>query len=93
MKYLALFLGLFCCVLWGFGGWNSPAVVVGSRDQSLFFLGLAIIAAYLPLYFWRRWQDKRLGLVSGGVIDLTDLIGPAGAPGSLAPTPLDHEEV
>ena len=77
MKWLALALGLFIAVLWGFGGWNAPAVVVGSKDESLFFLGLVIIAAYLPLYFWRSWQDKRSGAKSGPVVDLSDLLGPA----------------
>ncbi|HEX3541390.1 MAG TPA: APC family permease [Acidimicrobiales bacterium] len=92
MKWMALVLGIFVAILWGFGGWNSPAVVVGSKDQSLFFIGLAIIAAYLPLYFWRRWQDKRAG-VAGALIDLTDLIGPAGS--SLDPSlaTLSPEEV
>jgi amino acid transporter len=78
MKWLALTLGIFIAALWGFGGWNSPAVVVGSHDESLFFLGLVIIAAYLPLYFWRSWQDKRGGLKTGSIIDVTDLLGPAG---------------
>jgi amino acid transporter len=78
MRWLALVLGIFVAVLWGFGGWNSPAVVVGSHDESLFFLGLVIIAAYLPLYFWRTWQDKRHGLGTGVLIDVTDLLGPTG---------------
>jgi hypothetical protein len=78
MRWLALVLGIFVAVLWGFGGWNSPAVVVGSKDQSLFFLGLVIIAAYLPLYFWRSWQDRKHGLKTGRLIDVTDLLGPAG---------------
>jgi amino acid transporter len=78
MRWISLALGIFVAVLWAFGGWNSPAVVVGSKDESLFFLGLAIIAAYLPLYFWRTWQDKKLGLKTGGLIDVTDLLGPAG---------------
>jgi amino acid transporter len=80
MKWLALVSGVFIAVLWAFGGWNSPAVVVGSKDESLFFLGLAIIAAYLPLYFWRTWQDKRHGVGSGAIIDVTDLLGPADEP-------------
>jgi hypothetical protein len=32
----------------------------------------------LPLYFWRTWQDKRHGLGTGALIDVTDLLGPAG---------------
>jgi amino acid transporter len=91
MKWLSLFLGVFLAVLWGFGGWNAPAVVVGSKSSDLFFLGLAIIAAYLPLYFWRTWQDRRTG---GRVVDLTDLVGvsPAAATPEMASS-LDNEGV
>ncbi|HEX3427022.1 MAG TPA: APC family permease [Acidimicrobiales bacterium] len=77
MKWLALVLGVFIAVLWGFGGWNAPAVVVGSKSPGLFFLGLAIIAAYLPLYFWRARQDRLAGHPHGKTVDLTDLVGPA----------------
>jgi amino acid transporter len=59
MRWLALALGVFLTILWAYGGWNSPAVVVGTKSSSLFFLGLAIIAAYFPLYFWRRFSDQR----------------------------------
>jgi amino acid transporter len=94
MKWLALALGIFIAVLWGFGGWNAPAVVVGSKNPGLFFLGLLIIAAYLPLYFWRSWQDRKDGKPHTMVVDLTDLIGPAAE--ALTPpvaAPLDDERV
>jgi amino acid transporter len=59
MRWLALALGIVCAVLWLFGGWNSPSVVVGTPSHSLFFIGLLILAAYVPLYLWRRFSDQR----------------------------------
>jgi amino acid transporter len=60
MRWLALALGIFSAVLWVFGGWNSPSVVVGTSSHTLFFLGLLVMAAYVPLHLWRRWTDRRL---------------------------------
>jgi amino acid transporter len=92
LKWLSLVLGVFLVFLWGFGGWNAPAVVVGSKSSDLFFLGLAIIAAYLPLYWWRSWQDRKSGLSPTGVVDLTDLVTPAAAAPQMASS-LDNEGV
>jgi len=40
------------------GGWNSPELVVGEKSHVLFLIGLAVVAAYLPLYGWRRLTDR-----------------------------------
>jgi amino acid transporter len=61
MRWVSLALGLFTLVLWVFGGWNSPSVVIGSPGHDLFLLGIAIVAAYVPLHLWRRFSDRRLG--------------------------------
>ena len=47
-------------VLWLFGGWNSPLIVVGTPSHTLFFIGVLILAAYAPLHLWRRMTDRRL---------------------------------
>ena len=59
MRWVALAIGIFCAVLWAFGGWNSPAIVVGSPSHSLFFVGVLVLAAYVPLHLWRRISDRR----------------------------------
>jgi amino acid transporter len=59
MRWVALAIGIFCAVLWIFGGWNSPSVVLGTPSHSLFLLGVVVLAAYLPLYLWRRFTDRR----------------------------------
>ncbi|MGW4249424.1 APC family permease [Nocardia sp. NPDC004722] len=59
MRWVSLALGVFCAIMWAFGGWNSPAIVVGTPSHDLFLLGVAIVAAYVPLHLWRRFSDRR----------------------------------
>jgi amino acid transporter len=59
MPWLAAATAVFFLAVWAYGGWNSPKLVVGAGDPKLFFLGVGIIAAYLPLYAWRRRSDRR----------------------------------
>jgi hypothetical protein len=33
--------------------------VVGTPSHSLFLLGILVLAAYVPLYLWRRVTDRR----------------------------------
>ena len=82
MHWLALVFGIFLTVLWAYGGWNSPKIVVGAKDPMLFVLGLAAIGAYVPLHLWRRFTDRR-----AVVVDLSDLSARA------APTPMDTAEM
>jgi amino acid transporter len=70
MHWLALAFGIFLTVLWVYGGWNSPAIVVGAKDPMLFILGLVAIGLYVPMHIWRLLSDRRLG--GRVVIDLTD---------------------
>jgi hypothetical protein len=76
------------------GGWNAPNIVVGpGTGHFLYILGLVIVAAYFPLYFWRRWSDQRHGIApsdemplvlgSPGGIDLDDTPGPTVVPEGL----------
>lgn len=61
MRWVALAIGVLCLVLLTFGGWNSPLVVLGTPSHSLFFLGVLVMAAYVPLHAWRRFSDRRRG--------------------------------
>ena len=75
MRWAALATGAFFLVIWLYGGWHSPSVVVAADQGSfLFWLGIVIVATYLPLYWWRQWQG---GHDDGSTIDLT--VGGAGA--------------
>jgi hypothetical protein len=33
--------------------------VVGTPSHSLFFVGVLVLAAYVPLHLWRRITDRR----------------------------------
>jgi amino acid transporter len=82
MKWVALAFGAAGLFTWAYGGWYSPPVAAGVKGDTLFFLGLAIIAAYLPLVAWRRWRDR-------GSVDLT--AAPAGSFAAVAvPVPATH---
>ena len=60
VRWAALASFAFFIVIWAYGGWNSPKLVVGPDESAfLFFLGLVIIAAYIPLYLWRQAADRR----------------------------------
>jgi len=60
-KWFALGVFFVWTFIYFFGGWNSPKIVVGpTQGPGLYLLGLAIVALYAPLYWWRAWQDRRL---------------------------------
>ena len=68
MKWVALVVFVFFMFVWVFGGWNAPRYVVGPKEgETLFWLGLAVLAAYWPLYYWRVWRDKA---DAGSALDL-----------------------
>jgi amino acid transporter len=68
MRWAALAIGLVCAVLWIFGGWNSPSVVVGTPSHSLFLLGVLVLAAYAPLHLWRRFSDRRAAFTAPATV-------------------------
>ena len=60
-KWIALAIFIVWTVIYFYGGWNSPKIVVGpDQGPGLYLLGLLIVALYAPLYWWRAWQDRRL---------------------------------
>jgi amino acid transporter len=96
-KWGALGVFIVWTVIYFWGGWNSPGIVVGKgQGPGLYLLGLLIVALYAPLYWWRRWQDGRLaarpaavavgaGLGgSGSVPDGQSAAGLSSADGSVA---------
>ena len=78
-RYIALTCGAFLAFDYFVGGWNSPRIVVGPKEgHFLFIFGLVIVAAYIPLYFWRKLSDQRRGIdpldsISVGSSDAIDL--------------------
>lgn len=78
-KWIALACALFLTFDYFVGGWNSPNIVVGpGQGHTLYLLGLVIVAAYFPLYFWRKITDQRRGIA---VVDEVPLV--VGSPGGI----------
>jgi amino acid transporter len=60
VRFLALGIFLFWAVVYFYGGWNAPNIVVAPNSGPyLFFLGLVVMAVYFPLYYWRKRSDLR----------------------------------
>jgi amino acid transporter len=59
-RWVALLCGAFLTYVYFVGGWNAPKLVVGPKETHfLFLLGFVIVAAYFPLYLWRKYSDQR----------------------------------
>ena len=96
-KWGALGVFIVWTVIYFWGGWNSPGIVVAKgQGPGLYLLGLLIVALYAPLYWWRRWQDGKLAAVSpvpstvAAATAGTDLTGSGPLPDgqSAAPSPV-----
>lgn len=66
-KWGALVVFVGWMVIYFYGGWNAPKIVVGPKQGPLLYLvGLGVVALYVPLYWWRAWSDRRSDLNGGG---------------------------
>jgi amino acid transporter len=78
-RWIALICALFLTFDYFVGGWNSPDIVVGpGQGHTLYLLGFAVVAAYVPLYFYRKWSDRRLGVMPSDEVPLV-----VGSPGGI----------
>jgi hypothetical protein len=78
-RWIALACALFLTFDYFVGGWNSPNIVVGPGEgHFLFIMGLVIVAAYVPLYWWRTLSDRRLGIATDEEIPVV-----VGSPGGI----------
>jgi amino acid transporter len=61
-KFLALFLALLYAIVWFYGGpvyALSKFSLAGQSTIVYYVIGLATIMTYMPLHWWRKWQDGR----------------------------------
>jgi amino acid transporter len=78
-RWIALAMGLFLAFVYFVGGWGSPDIVVGpGQGHTLYLLGFVVVAAYVPLYLWRKMTDKRDGLAPLGALPIV-----VGSPGGV----------
>ncbi len=62
MKYVAIALALIYAVVFFWGGpvyASCSCSQAGHSTLPYYFIGLATLVAYLPLYWYRKWDDKR----------------------------------
>jgi amino acid transporter len=71
MKYVALLVAAFYLFTWAVGlPWcalSGCAVSNVGNVLPAYFIGIALMLAYVPLYLWRQAQDRRLGITAAGV--------------------------
>jgi amino acid transporter len=60
LRFAALALSGFFLIVWLYGGYYASDIAVGQGKRWLFFLGLGILLLYLPLYAYRRSEDRKL---------------------------------
>ena len=61
LRFVALAIGAFFSFVWIYGGYHAADIAVAAGKRWLFFLGLAIILLYVPLYAYRRFvEDRRI---------------------------------
>ena len=64
MKYLALALAAFYAFIYFYGGITYATCACSQAGHSTlpyYFIGFAVLAAYLPLYWWRKRDDVKTG--------------------------------
>lgn len=59
MGPFAILFGTLGLILWIVGGYYAADYAVGSGYRWLFWVGLILLALYVPLHLWRRLEDKR----------------------------------
>ena len=59
MGPFAILFGVLGLILWIVGGYYAADYAVCSGYRWLFWVGLILLALYVPLHLWRRLEDKR----------------------------------
>ena len=78
-RWIALAMAVGLTFVYFAGGWGSPDIVVGpGQGHTLYILGFVVVAAYVPLYLWRKMTDRRDGLAPLGALPIV-----VGSPGGI----------
>jgi amino acid transporter len=62
MKYVALLIAAMFAVIYFWGGpvyASCSCSQAGRSTLPYYFIGLAVLAAYYPLYLWRKRDDRK----------------------------------
>jgi amino acid transporter len=61
MKYIALGIAAIYAVIYFYGGpvyANCTCNAAGTKTLLYYFIGIAVLLAYVPLYYWRKRADR-----------------------------------
>jgi amino acid transporter len=61
MGPLAIVIGVLGLLLWVIGGYYAADYAVGAGYRWLYWVGLILLALYIPLVAWRRAEDRSMG--------------------------------
>jgi amino acid transporter len=61
MGPVGLAFGIVGMLLWAIGGYFAADYAVGTGYRWLYWIGLILLAAYFPLNWWRRLEDRNAG--------------------------------
>jgi amino acid transporter len=61
MGPIAILLGVLSIGLWLIGGYYAADYAVGAGYRWLYWVGLILLALYIPLVAWRRAEDRSMG--------------------------------
>jgi amino acid transporter len=90
MMWVALGLGIYYAFVWAVGlPWCAlSGCAVGGVGNVLpaYFIGIALMLAYIPLYLWRQSQDRRAALATAAAGAPVEPSVPAG----VAPDKVDR---
>jgi len=67
MGPVAMLIGVSWLLLWLVGGYLAADYAVGEGFRWLYWVGLLLLALYLPLFLWRRREDARMGTTAYSV--------------------------
>ena len=70
MKYVALAMAALYAVIYFYGGpvyASCSCNAAGRKTLPYYFIGIAVLASYLPLYYWRKRDDRRAAAAAGSV--------------------------
>lgn len=81
MKYLALVLAGIYALDYFYGGpvWAVSKFTIAHQSTLVFYLlGIVTLATYAPLYWWRKWTDRKIVSAAQSVVRSEAMVQPAG---------------
>jgi amino acid transporter len=82
MKYVALAMAALYAVIYFYGGpvyASCSCNAAGKTTLPYYFIGIGVLLLYLPLYYWRKRDDRRVQAAAGSV---PPPVGAVPAPGA-----------